>query len=183
MILQIQFFNLVDLKLSSVNVEKIWSNYTTEESLCIQNLTNLTVEGCGNLRYLFTSSMVEHLAQLKKLEIRECNFIEEIIVAKAEESPMNVCFPKLEFLKLKTLPMFVRFCAANLIECASLKELQLENCPRLRAFISSPKIMNVQVDNRQESSSLFDEKVIHFACFFLSLSYQYKFFPSLPIYM
>ena len=160
--LQIQFPNLVDLKLTSVNVEKIWSHHITEESLCTQNLTSLMIEGCGNLSYLFTSSMVKHLAQLKKLEISDCNLIGEIIVAETEENMRNISFSKLEFLKLKTLPMFTGFCTANLIECSSLKILQLENCPRLQTFISSP----VRVTNRQENSSLFDEKVIHLLYFF-----------------
>ena len=160
--MQIQFPSLVDLKLSSVNVEKIWSRHIIEESLCTQNLTSLMVEGCGNLSYFFTYSMVKYLAQLKKLEIRDCNFIGEIVATNAEENMTKVSFPKLEFLRLKTLPMFIGFCTAKLIECTSLKKLQLENCPRLQTFISSPKITNAQVTNRQESSSLFDEKVIHF---------------------
>jgi len=41
------------------------------------NLTYLDVESCNNLRYLFTSSAAKSLDQLKIMEIKGCESIEE----------------------------------------------------------------------------------------------------------
>ena len=179
--LQIKFPGLAKLKLFSINVEKIWRNQIIEESLSIQNLTSLVVEGCGNLSYLFTYSMVKHLAQLEKLEISDCNFIEEIIVAqgfvKEEETErrMKVFFPKLQFLKLRGLPLLMRFCTATLVEFPSLEGLCVDNCPLLHTFVSSPIITTNEVQ-QGSSSSLFDEKVLSsLLLFFLSLFLLFSF--------
>uniref|UniRef100_A0A6N2MH75 AAA+ ATPase domain-containing protein n=1 Tax=Salix viminalis TaxID=40686 RepID=A0A6N2MH75_SALVM len=78
-------------------------------------LTSLIVEGCRNLKYLFTTSMVESLAQLKRLELCDCVSMEEIIIKNGlgeEENVRGVMLPKLQFLKLKGLPNLTRFCTA-----------------------------------------------------------------------
>ena len=83
--MQIKFPSLTDLKLSS----------------CIQmTLTALVIDGCENLSYLFTPSMIDNLAQLKNLEICNCESMKEVIAA--EETTANILFPELEFLKVKT---------------------------------------------------------------------------------
>ncbi|XP_057999399.1 disease resistance protein At4g27190-like [Hevea brasiliensis] len=135
---KIGFPNLEDIKLSGINVKMIWPNQHIESSLYIEKLTTLIVDGCGNLNYLFTSSIVGSLAQLKTLEICECKSMEEVIIAEGEGEMMSkMLFPKLHSLKLKGLPRIVRFCTANLIECPSLKVLRADNCPHLHAFLST----------------------------------------------
>eukprot|EP00257_Ricinus_communis_P022602 XP_015582379.1 uncharacterized protein LOC8285801 [Ricinus communis] len=152
-----QFPGLTDLKLSSISIEKIWSTRLMETSASIQNLTSLIVDDCGNLSYLFTNFMVKNFTHLKKLEISNCNFMEEVIVAQELEDGMeSKIFPKLDFLKLKCLPMFIRFCTSNLLECPSLKVLWIESCPLLQTFISPPMSNNGAGQGR---AALFDEKV------------------------
>jgi hypothetical protein len=170
--MQIEFPNLEDLKLSSIKVEKIWQDQPGELSYWFPRLTSLMVEGCGNLKYLFTSSMVESLAQLKRLELRDCTPMEEIIIKNGlgeEENVRGIMFPKLQFLKLKGLPNLTRFCTSHLIECCSLKELRIENCPALKTFISNSLSTDAVANNQFEetNSTLFDEKVSPFLLLFL----------------
>ncbi|XP_057998797.1 disease resistance protein At4g27190-like [Hevea brasiliensis] len=159
---KIEFPNLEDIKLSGINVKMIWPNQHIESSLYIEKLTTLIVDGCGNLNYLFTSSIVGSLAQLKTLEICECKSMEEVIIAEGEGEMMSkMLFPKLHSLKLKGLPRIVRFCTANLIECPSLKVLRVDNCPHLHAFLSTCTSKNVGTSSgvTQANATLFDEKV------------------------
>ncbi|KAG8661224.1 hypothetical protein MANES_02G220660v8 [Manihot esculenta] len=146
---KIRFPNLADMKFVGINVEMIWPCQHKALSLSIEKLTTLIVDGCGNLNFLFTSSIVGSLPQLKVLEICDCKSMEEVILAAGEGETMSkILLPKLDSLKLKGLPKLVRFCIAKLIECPSLKVLKMENCPRLQAFVST-----------QVNTALFDEKV------------------------
>uniref|UniRef100_A0A2C9WFZ5 NB-ARC domain-containing protein n=1 Tax=Manihot esculenta TaxID=3983 RepID=A0A2C9WFZ5_MANES len=147
---KIRFPNLADMKLVGINVEMIWRPCQHKAlSPSIEKLTTLIVDGCGNLNFLFTSSIVGSLAHLKVLEICDCKSMEEVILAAGEGETMSkILLPKLDSLKLKGLPKLVRFCIAKLIECPSLKVLKMENCPRLQAFVST-----------QVNTALFDEKV------------------------
>ncbi|CAK7340826.1 unnamed protein product [Dovyalis caffra] len=135
---RIVFPDLEDLKLSALRIEKtrqvprqvpalccfVWSDQSIDLFSYFQKLTKLSVEGCGKLKYLFTSSMVKSLARLERLEICDCNLMEEII-AREGAIGREVAFPKLGFLKLCGLPNLIRFCTSNLIICPFLKELQI----------------------------------------------------------
>ncbi|KDP23578.1 hypothetical protein JCGZ_23411 [Jatropha curcas] len=156
---KIQFPNLVDLKLASINVEKIWPSELTELSPWITNLTSLIIDTCENLSYLFTSSIVESLAKLINIEIRDCKSMKEVIVTNREEMKSIMLFPKLVSMKLKGLPSLRRFCTAKFIECPSLKVLWIENCPQLQAFISSSRRTYAGTSG-QANSTLFDEKIL-----------------------
>uniref|UniRef100_A0A3N7EXT3 Disease resistance protein At4g27190-like leucine-rich repeats domain-containing protein n=1 Tax=Populus trichocarpa TaxID=3694 RepID=A0A3N7EXT3_POPTR len=161
---KILFPNLEDLKLSSIKVEKIWRDQPSVQSPCVKNLASIAVENCRNLNYLLTSSMVESLAQLKKLEICNCKSMEEIVVPEdiGEGKMMSkMLFPKLLILSLIRLPKLTRFCTSNLLECHSLKVLTVGNCPELKEFISIPSSADVPAMSKPDNtkSALFDDKV------------------------
>ncbi|KAJ6918311.1 hypothetical protein NC651_012518 [Populus alba x Populus x berolinensis] len=152
---KILFPNLEDLQLSSIKVEKIWHDQPAGQPPCVKNLASIAVESCSNLNYLLTSSMVESLAQLEKLEIRNCESMEEIVGPEGIGEGKMMLFPKLLRLKLNGLLKLTRFCTTNLLECHSLKELWLRKCPELKEFISIPS--SAEPDNTK--SALFDDKV------------------------
>ncbi|KAJ6694539.1 hypothetical protein OIU85_005242 [Salix viminalis] len=161
---KIEFPNLEDLKLSSIEVEKIWQDQPGELSCWFVRLTSLIVEGCRNLKYLFTTSMVESLIQLKRLDICDCVSMEEIIIKNGlgeEENVRGVMLPKLQLLKLKGLPNLTRFCTGHLIQCCFLQELWIEDCPALKTFISNSLSTDAVANNQfgETNSTLFDEKV------------------------
>ncbi|KAG6775116.1 hypothetical protein POTOM_018542 [Populus tomentosa] len=161
---KILFPNLKDLKLFSIKVEKIWHDEPAVQPPCVKNLASIEIWNCRNLNYLLTSSMVESLAQLERLEIRNCESMEEIVVPEGigEGKMMSkMLFPKLHHLELTYLPKLTRFCTTNLLECHSLKELRLLKCPELKEFISNPSSADVPAMSKPDNtkSALFDDKV------------------------
>ena len=63
-------------------MDKIWDDSQLSATCGVQNLTSLTVKNCGNLKCLFSYSMIQSLSNLKQLEISECHMMEEIINVK-----------------------------------------------------------------------------------------------------
>ncbi|TYJ12406.1 hypothetical protein E1A91_A11G347700v1 [Gossypium mustelinum] len=108
---KILFPKLEKLKLSSIGIERIWS---TQAFCSTQNLTSLIIQGCANLNYVLSDSMLEYLQQLKCLEINECKCIQEIIstdkmTQQTFKNGALIRFPQLNFLKLKGLQKLIGF--------------------------------------------------------------------------
>ncbi|KAK6288571.1 hypothetical protein POUND7_000112 [Theobroma cacao] len=92
---------LENLQLSSTNVEKIWHN----ASCNLENLTTLTVWGCGYLKQFLSFSMARRLVHLIHLEIIECQCLREIISTEdVEEESKTIEFPSLESLRIRDCP-------------------------------------------------------------------------------
>ncbi|GMI79297.1 hypothetical protein HRI_001599000 [Hibiscus trionum] len=147
-----------DLVLSSVNIQRSWNHRLMAAHSYARNLTCLTIEGCHNLNCLFSSSMVKSFVQLKKLNIENCENVENVIFVEgsAKEEMMNRnLFRVLEYLLLKNLPKLTRFCHGNYFEFPLLTSLRIESCPALKTFISSAQGINSEM----ASPTLFDEKV------------------------
>ncbi|PPE01005.1 hypothetical protein GOBAR_DD01968 [Gossypium barbadense] len=135
---KVTFPKLKNLKLSSISTLRIWQEQLLSVPNCIQSLTSITVEDCGNLKFLLSSSMVASLEQLIHLEISECKIVEAIIEeTKMEERMEKILFPNLHSLKIKGLPQLTRFCSGKAVQFPSLKQLQIEHCPKLGTFISN----------------------------------------------
>ncbi|KAL5563702.1 hypothetical protein UlMin_033449 [Ulmus minor] len=157
------FQNLETLNLENLrNLEKIfYSDVTMVNNLrelwstisCMQNLRELYVSRCPNLKYLFTVAMAGRLAQLERVEIHGCPIMEEVVVTNEHREGRleKILFPKLEYLELEDLPNLKRFCTGDCIECPSLLELRIENCSVLRMFISS--------NEEEVEGPFFNEKV------------------------
>ncbi|GKV47956.1 hypothetical protein SLEP1_g54804, partial [Rubroshorea leprosula] len=158
--------NLEFLSLSSNNIQQILDNSILEISSFVQNLRKLCVEGCGNLEYLLTSSMVKSFEQLNWLKICDCNMMEEVIHVEEsmdEERMCKIFFPNLEFLLLQDLPKLTRFCSGNYLELPCLWKLKISKCPVLKTFISSfffgDMIASSENVKNTCTLSLFDAKV------------------------
>jgi len=75
------FPKLKDLKLSLINLEKLWQGTVLDMPSSFQNSTSLIVDACGRLKHVLSPSMVASLEKLKNLEICNCKAVEEIAVA------------------------------------------------------------------------------------------------------
>ncbi|MBA0600636.1 hypothetical protein Gorai_006818, partial [Gossypium raimondii] len=132
----------------------IWHNQT---SLWISNLRRLIINGCGNLEHLLSPSVARRLEQLQCFEIKDCMRLREIIFTKEiveeEEREDVICFPQLNSLHIKGIPDLIFFCSGNFnIEFPLLKELNIEDCPNLKEFIS-------RSSSESGMHTLFNEKV------------------------
>ncbi|GLT80964.1 hypothetical protein SLA2020_523730 [Shorea laevis] len=120
---------LLELALSSIKIQQIWHFELTSVPSFAQNLRELTVTDCDNLRYLFTSSIVKVFTQLEKLEIYRCKAMEVVILMEGleEEEEERMCqtmFPKLETLVLSNLSQLIRFCSNSNSQLEERSETQ-----------------------------------------------------------
>ncbi|GKV02457.1 hypothetical protein SLEP1_g14892 [Rubroshorea leprosula] len=172
---KVEFHNLKILKLSSININQIWHNQISENP-SIKNLKELVVDGCGTLKYLLTSSIVQSFQQVTVLKISGCKMMEGVIVLEQleEEKRMRrTLFPKLDSLVLQELPKLTRFCSGNFFEFPSLTKLTISKCSMLKTFISGFAIGNTTINTENEvnaAPSLFCEKVKFPNLNFLELS-------------
>ncbi|XP_054824334.1 probable disease resistance protein At4g27220 isoform X3 [Prosopis cineraria] len=136
---KVKFSNLETLKLSSVNLKKIWEDHQSSAPYLVQNLANLTVENCGGLTYLFSSSMIGRLLNLKQLKISKCDMMGEIIATDGRNGSAigEALFPKLEAIIIKDMKnlttMWHRILASNSL--ASFKTLEVKNCEKIEKIL------------------------------------------------
>ncbi|MFQ6647027.1 hypothetical protein Gotur_019856 [Gossypium turneri] len=170
--------SLKGLDLSSINIHKIWHHPSSPSVGC---LNSLQVKRCHNLKYLFPSFLVKDLVQLRRLEILDCNMMEQVIftdrLVEEYQGRNQMFFSELELLWLKDLPKLTSLCFENYFEFHCLAFLALTNCPLLKTFISKcvpgdePQSgQHVQASNLEvHNSSLLNEKVISSRVVFPSL--------------
>ncbi|GKV47763.1 hypothetical protein SLEP1_g54629 [Rubroshorea leprosula] len=132
------------------NLDKIWDNQPDASSFC--QLNYLSVNSCNKLLNIFPFSMLERLQRLDKLEIRNCNSLEEILSEGLDagqsqtqkftpptlmESVVKFVFPKLTQLDLYFLPKLKALChQMHTIEWPSLKKLTVYGCEQVQIFAS-----------------------------------------------
>ncbi|GKV53775.1 hypothetical protein SLEP1_g60289, partial [Rubroshorea leprosula] len=115
-----------------INVNTIWHASITSSH--VAKLTKLIIEGCGNLKYLFPSSIALGLVQLYSLKVTNCNKMEQVITGEGAEDP----FPKLFTIILESCPNLKCFYeGSSRLEFPRLYEITVINCPALVAFASS----------------------------------------------
>ncbi|XP_022635607.1 uncharacterized protein LOC106758566 [Vigna radiata var. radiata] len=86
---------LESLKLSSINIQKIWSD---QYDHCFENLLTLNVTDCSNLKYLLSFSMAESLMNLQSIFASECEMMEDIF--RPEDAEYIDVFPKLKKMEI-----------------------------------------------------------------------------------
>ncbi|KAJ4717788.1 Disease resistance protein [Melia azedarach] len=145
--------NLENLELCEINVERIWQDHDAALSSGYQNLTRLIIRGCGNLRFLCSSSIASGFVQLQHLEICECPLLEEIVVVNERK---DLVFPQVEFLKMENLESLRKFFLGDYIEFSSLKELKIIGCPELKEFM----VKNISTDLIETPSPFFNKKTV-----------------------
>ena len=179
---QVVFPKLEKLELSHIHSEEILQHNQHRAtpsfkltSSRFQNLCDLKVKGCGNLKYLLSSSTTRFMLQLKYLSVIDCKVMEEILLTEdlgGEDIIPMVLFPRLEVLTLKDFPVLKRFCIGRNIIFPSLRGLLIEQCPKLESFIFKPvnSSMIVSKELKEVNSEisptalqpLFNEEVILF---------------------
>ncbi|KAJ7942924.1 Disease resistance protein [Quillaja saponaria] len=155
---KVQFPKLETLKLSSINFQKIWQDQPLTSSW-IQNLTNLIVEGCKNLKYLFSYTVAGSLVKLKHLKISNCQMLEEILPTESEGAIRNSTvdilphsdredlFPTLETLVISNMDNLKAVWCIDPVAPNSfgkLKSLEIKRCEKLLAVVPSNMLRRLQ---------------------------------------
>ncbi|KAK8633836.1 hypothetical protein V6N13_014671 [Hibiscus sabdariffa] len=118
-------------------------------SASFQNLTTLKVWGCREMKYLDTCLAVQGLSQLKKLIIKECISVKEIVASEEDETTCEVNFSRLKSMELVDLPQLKSFCWGNhRFGFPCLEEVIVRGCPELEIFckggLNAPLLQSVE---------------------------------------
>ncbi|RZC01719.1 putative disease resistance protein isoform D [Glycine soja] len=127
-------------------------------TVSFSNLIYLKVERCNCLLYLFTSSTARSFGQLKRLEIKRCDSIEEIVFKDGGEPHENeIIFPQLNCLKLERLRKLRRFYRGSLLSFPSLEELSVIYCEWMETLcpgtLKADKLVQLQLKSYSWSHS------------------------------
>lgn len=156
----------------------MWNNQFLTKSSHLHNLREMYISGLDDLKYLFTSSIVNSLLQLQSLKIQNCEFM-EVVVVMEENGPNTMKFPSLNTLHLHDLPKLERFSnfIRDSIDMSSLSTLWIKNCPKMKIFSSHsdetdmPTMESTEKDTEEHFQSnaqpFFEEKVIFFSFYLL----------------
>ncbi|XP_045819960.1 disease resistance protein RPS2-like [Trifolium pratense] len=164
---KVEFPCLETLKIHSINVQRIWDDQLSTHS-CFENLTKLTVDGCENLKYLFSYSVAERLVKLEHLLIGSCKLVEEIFVPgeimshiahvhdeimshiphirKSSHVEMVPIFPNLETLVISNMDNLKSIWPNQLTENSfcKLKEMEITSCDQLLNVFPSHVLNKLQ---------------------------------------
>ncbi|KAK8633712.1 hypothetical protein V6N13_014551 [Hibiscus sabdariffa] len=121
-------------------------------SASFQNLTTLDVWECREMKYLDTCVAVQGLCQLKKLIIRACISVKEIVGSEEDVETCDIIFSRLKSLELVNLPRLKSFCSGNhTFGFPCLEEVIVSGCPELERFckgvLNVPLLQSVEYGN------------------------------------
>ncbi|KAF7840439.1 putative disease resistance protein [Senna tora] len=116
-----------------------------------ENLTQLIVSGCQQLIYLVTSSTAKSLVNLYRLEITDCERMEEIVRNESEEDAEATITFKLWGLELTGLTSLKSFCSENhTLEFPELEGVTITECHQMKMFcpgvVETPELWRVEID-------------------------------------
>ncbi|RZC01714.1 hypothetical protein D0Y65_017080 [Glycine soja] len=146
LLLQLKVLCLDSLpELVSIGLENSWIQPS------LGNLETLEVIGCSSLKDLFTSSTARSLTRLKRMEIKWCGSIEEVVSKEGNESHENeIIFPQLNCLKLEGLEKLRSFYKGSLLSFPSLEELSVIRCEWMETLcpgtLKADKLVQVQLE-------------------------------------
>ncbi|KAL5825707.1 hypothetical protein ACOSQ3_021770 [Xanthoceras sorbifolium] len=118
----VEFPNLKTLKLVEINFEEIWHNQLPLMSCCFQNLIDLAIENCCNLKYVFSSSTIGSFVQLQFLHISYCRELKEIV--RSDDLGNNVELPSLNKLWIRGCHKTKTLISGDKVTFPNLKEIR-----------------------------------------------------------
>ncbi|XP_028759123.1 uncharacterized protein LOC114718040 [Neltuma alba] len=133
-------FHLKTMTLDDLqNLKRIWSKDPCS-IMSFLNLKEIIVSNCAGIKTLFPASLARNLERLKKLEIRQCDALEEIVgkeEAAAEGASRKFEFHSLNALTMCALPRLKFFYPGRYtLEFPSLVSLSVFDCNKLEIFAS-----------------------------------------------
>ncbi|XP_031285930.1 uncharacterized protein LOC116144628 [Pistacia vera] len=178
------FTDLMGLELSNISSGKIWdSKFPTLMSSSYQNLTRFMLKSCGKIKYVFPSSIAKSLQTLQRLEIMDCEVLEEIVAEEeGAKAAVNFAFSQinsnLEDLYLKNkLRQIIWWCrfktlkieydeSANiplglLQRFENLEVLELTSCRYEEMFSCGKDEKHMQINLRPSLASFQNLRVLN----------------------
>ncbi|GLT41853.1 hypothetical protein SLA2020_158860 [Shorea laevis] len=111
------------------------------------NLQILVISECSGIRKLLPLELMQALQNLEKIEVSDCEQMEEIIASSDSDASLDkLNFSKLRILQLWSLPQLERICnAKRVMVCNSIEEIWIHECPQLKRIpVQLPLLDNGQ---------------------------------------
>jgi hypothetical protein len=108
-----------------------------QEILKFQNLQEVSVIGCKRIQTLFPDVLAENLKKLKKLDVKSCDALREIVGKEdvVTGSEKKFPFPHLTSLGFQELPLFTYFYPEIFtVEFPKLNVFYVLDCPKFELF-------------------------------------------------
>ncbi|GKA32569.1 NB-ARC domains-containing protein, partial [Tanacetum coccineum] len=154
------------------------------------NLTTITMEGCNSIKYLFSPLMAKLLSNLKKIDIRYCDGIEEVVSNRDDEDASiyshttTTFFPHLDILELKCLENFkcigggangistdihdqLKLSQASWSLCQYARKISIVNCDALSSVIpwyvvgQMQKLQLLEILNCKSMTEVFETQEVN----------------------
>ena len=131
------------------NVTHVWQK-DEQRILNFQNLQEVAITNCENLKSLFPAALAKKLEKLEKLNVKSCRNLQEIVEKQevAAEGTEKFLFPRLAMLELWRLPQLTHFYSERFtLECPQLNILQVTDCNKFVLFQSQqqPPFLDIEV--------------------------------------
>ncbi|XP_048135745.1 uncharacterized protein LOC115730514 [Rhodamnia argentea] len=129
---------LEDLRLINLpKLRQLW-NKDLQGTMRFNSLYSLTLYKCSNLRHAFTPSMAWCLANIYRMEIRECDQMEGVIEEEEGHGSVveKISFPRLGRMTPKWLPNLTSFLSGknHALDCPKIEYLRIAHCPKMRSL-------------------------------------------------
>ncbi|TMW85510.1 hypothetical protein EJD97_023035 [Solanum chilense] len=126
------FPSLEELYINGANsISALWSHELPTPYF--GKLVYLGVMSCGTLRNLMSQSVARGLLNLRRLHIKHCYSMEEVIT---KGKGIKTLFPLLEELNLKGLPKLKNFfLTEHALQFPFLREVKISECYKMKTFV------------------------------------------------
>ncbi|XP_040938149.1 uncharacterized protein [Gossypium hirsutum] len=176
---QVGYRGLKHLKLSEFpELVNIWSR-NPQEMLDFTTLEFLEVCDSNNLRSIFNLSTAFTLGKLRKIEIKRCSNLEQVIkeegsITTVEEaitdsSKIISIFPRLQSITVESCPSITSFyMGSKSLECLSLIKIKVADCSNMTTFAST-------FSRDEDKEAIIGDEVDKLAAFFSdNVSFSYN---------
>lgn len=153
--LQVFFPSLEELYINGANsISALWSHELPTPYL--GKLVYLGVMSCGTLRNLMSQSVARGLLNLRRLHIKHCYSMEEVIT---KGKSIKTLFPLLEELNLKGLPKLKNFfLTEHALQFPFLREVKISECYKMKTFVQQEISVSRESDD-EVKLVMFNSKV------------------------
>ncbi|KAH0653282.1 hypothetical protein KY289_030960 [Solanum tuberosum] len=125
-------------------------------------LETLYILNCGKLRNLMSPSVARGARNLRILDIKDCDSMEEMITKEEQKGEgIMTLFPLLKHLTLQRLPKLVHFFLKECtLEIPILRYVLIDDCPEMKTFVkqgifvSTPSLASVNNDDEVKVDDL-----------------------------
>ncbi|KAK2640660.1 hypothetical protein Ddye_028455 [Dipteronia dyeriana] len=131
-------------------LKHLWNIKDPQAELSFNSLEQVNVSDCQILKDIFPASIARSLSQLEKLDVQNCEQVEEIVAMEVEAKAAATIFdfPRVTSIRLYNLPRLRTFYpGVHSSKWSGLKELEVVHCDKIEL---ASELFSFQ-ENNQES--------------------------------